>query len=410
MPENRQKNIDQVIIAGAGPVGLICALRLSQAGIPVVVFEQDSELLDDPRAATTHPATLEMLNEIGILREVERQGLCCPEFRFWDRPTGELIANFDHGLLADETDFPYVVQCEQFKIARIVLAELDKFPNCKVEFSTRVNDVSDRGDSVLATIERGDGSQEESRGRFLIGADGGRSTVRKSMNIEMEGFTFPEKFVVLTTPFDFGSARKFVFRNYLADPEEWCNLFKVAADGPPGLWRTVFPTATDETDEQVLTDTAVQARLQKFFPKTGNYEVIHRNLYVTHQRVASTFRTGRVLLAGDAAHLNNPIGGMGLNGGIHDAMNLTGKMIKVWREGGDFSELDRYDLQRRTITTEFVQKQTMQNKKRLEERDPASRRRELDVLRKTASDPERAKAFLMDTSMLASVRRAATIT
>jgi len=409
MPETKYENINQVIIAGAGPVGLICALRLSQAEIPVVVFEQDNELLDDPRAATTHPATLEMLNEIGILREVERQGLICPEFRFWDRPTGELVASFDHALLADETDFPYVVQCEQFKIARIVLAELDKFPNCNVEFSTRVTNVTEDADTVAVTVEHSDGLQEEMIGRFLIGADGGRSTVRKSVNIAMEGFTFPEKFIVLTTPFDFAAEHSFVLRNYLADPEEWCNLFKVAADGPPGLWRTVFPTTANEPDEEVLSDAAVQARLQKFFPKTGSYEVMHRNLYVTHQRVASTFRKGRVLLAGDAAHLNNPIGGMGLNGGIHDAINLTGKMIRVWREDGDFSELDRYDLQRRTITNEFVQKQTIQNKKRLEARDPETRRRELENLAKTANDPARAKAFLMDTSMLASVRRAATV-
>ncbi len=408
MPDRKQGDMNQVIIAGAGPVGLVCALRLSQAGIPVVVFEQESELIDDPRAATTHPATLEMLNEIGIIREIERQGLICPEFRFWDRPTGELVATFDHAPLADETDFPYVVQCEQFKIARIVLAELDTFPDCQVEFSTRVTDVADRGDSVTVTVERGDGSSEEIAGRFLIGADGGRSAVRSAVDIDMEGFTYPEKFLVLTTPFDFAAANRYVFRNYLVDPEEWCNLFKVAADGPPGLWRAVFPTAVDQADEEILADAAVQSRLQKFFPRTGSYEIIHRNLYVTHQRVASTFRKGRVLLAGDAAHLNNSIGGLGLNGGIHDAMNLAGKLSHIWREGGDLSELDRYDLQRRTITKEFVQKQTMQNKQRLEERDPEARRLELDRLREIADDPGRAKEFLVDTSMLASVRRAAT--
>ena len=163
MTDHNYENINQVIIAGAGPVGLICALRLSQADIPVVVFEQDSELLDDPRAATTHPATLEMLNEIGILHKVQRQGLLCPEFRFWDRPTGELVASFDHALLADETDFPYVVQCEQFKIARIVLAELENFPNCKIEFSTRVTGASDRGDSVSVAVERGDPSRHSPR-------------------------------------------------------------------------------------------------------------------------------------------------------------------------------------------------------------------------------------------------------
>jgi len=158
-----------------------------------------------------------------------------------------------------------------------------------------------------------------------------------------------------------------------------------------------------------MSDEAVQARLQKFFPRTDGYEITHRNLYVTHQRVAATFRRGRVLLAGDAAHLNNPIGGMGLNGGIHDAMNLTEKLIRVCRGTADMSELDRYDRQRRTITNEFVQKQTVQNKKRLEEKDPRIRRRVLDDLRETADDPVRAKEFLMGTSMLASVRRAATL-
>ena len=408
MSDHQHKHNNQVLIAGAGPVGLICALRLSQAGIPVVVFEQERELLDDPRAATTHPATLEMLKEIGIVNKIEQQGLVCTEFRFWDRPSGDLVASFDHALLADETEFPYVVQCEQFKIARIALAELGHFPDCRVEFSTRVIDVSNDGDTVSATVEHADRSTEKISGRFLIGADGGRSTVRKSVGIAMEGFTFPEKFIVLTTPFDFSAAKEFVYRNYLADPDEWCNLFKVAADGPPGLWRTVFPTRPAESDQQVLNDESVQARLQKFFPKTGHYEVIHRNLYVTHQRVAANFKKERTLLAGDAAHLNNPIGGMGLNGGIHDAINLTEKLARVWRGDADFSELDRYDLQRRTITNEFVQKQTIQNKRRLEEQDPAARRRALDELRKTAADDKRAKAFLMDTSMLASVRRAAT--
>lgn len=407
MPGSPVADRNQVIVAGAGPVGLICALRLAQAGIPVTVFEQERRPLDDPRAATTHPATLEMLNDIGIVDDVEKQGLICPEFRFWDRSTGDLVASFDHALLADETEFPYVVQCEQFKISRIVLARLDSFSDCKVEFSARVSSVTDHGDTVSAIIEQPDGSSKTVSSRFLIGTDGGRSTVRKSVNIDMQGFTFPEKFIVLTTPFDFRAKKAFAYRNYLADPDEWCNLFKVAADGPPGLWRAVFPTRPGEPDNQVITDSAVQARLQKFFPTDGDYEVVHRNLYITHQRVASTFRKGRVMLAGDAAHLNNPIGGMGLNGGIHDAMNLTDKLIRVWQNRADLSELDRYDLQRRTITREFVQQQTIQNKKRLEEKDPALRRRALDELRRMAADPKRAKAFLMDTSMLASVRRAA---
>ena len=404
MPDGTSE--DRVLIAGAGPVGLICALRLSQAGIPVTVFEQEKKLFDDPRAATTHPATLEMLEELGIEKEVEEAGLVAVEFCFWDRPTGELIASFDHGLLADETRFPYVVQCEQFKTSQIVLDKLAAFPECRVLFSHKVTAARQTEHQVAVTVEYPDGVGTVT-GQFLIGADGGRSIVRKAMDIEFEGFTYPERFLVLTTPFDFAAQRQYVYRNYLADPTEWCNLFKVSGDGPPGLWRTVFPTRVDETDGEALSDNSIQGRLQKFFPKSGDYEVAHRNLYVTHQRVAASFAHGRVLLAGDAAHVNNPIGGMGLNGGIHDAMNLSEKLAPIWKGDASIEDLAHYDLQRRTTAIRFVQAQTIQNKKRLEENDPEVRRANLNDLRDTASDPVRAKEFLMGTAMLTSVRDAA---
>src|SRR5690606_20863618 len=197
---------------------------------------------------------------------------------------------------------------------------------------------------------------------------------------------FPEQFMVLTTPFDFETHRGYSYRSYFADPDEWCNCFKVAADGPPGLWRTVFPADTALDEKELLGDDAVQARLQKCFPKQGDYDVIHRNLYRVHQRVARTFRLGRVVLAGYAAHANNPIGGLGLNGGIQDAVNLAEKLARIWQGAGRDELLDLYDLQRRTITTEFVQAQTIQNKKRLEARDPAIRERNFAELRAIAAD------------------------
>ena len=199
------------------------------------------------------------------------------------------------------------------------------------------------------------------------------------------------------------------FRNYYADPDEWCNLFKVTHKGPPGLWRAVFPTDVNLTDLEVMNDRAVQAWMQKFFPKDGDYDIVHRNVYVINQRVASTFRLGRILLAGDSAHLNNSIGGMGLNGGIHDAMNATDKLIKVWRGEADQDLLDTYDIQRRTTTHEFTQAQTIANKKRLEAKDPEVRARNLQELRYTAADPRRAKQFMMGTSMLSAVRREPTL-
>ena len=244
------------------------------------------------------------------------------------------------------------------------------------------------------------------QGAYLIGADGGRSTVRKQCGIAFEGFTWPERFVVLTTPYDFEAERGYCPRSYFADPGAWCNCFKVSADGPPGLWRAVFPTEVGETDAEILSDAGVEARLQKFFPAPQPYPVVHRNLYVTHQRVAARFRQGRALLAGDAAHVNNPIGGMGLNGGIQDAANLCDKLARIMLGRESDRLLDLYDRQRRTVAVEFVQEQSIANKKRLEAADPDVRRRNLDELRQTAADPERARQFLLRSSMIASQQRA----
>lgn len=397
---------DRVIISGGGPVGLICALGLARGGVPVVVCERFETLQDDPRAATTHPATLELLDELGLEREIREAGLVAPTFQFWDRVSGEMVAEFDHALLADETRFPYVVQTEQFKTARIALAHLEREPNAQVLFGHEVMAISHDDEGVSVTV-RGPQGETVLEGRYLIGADGGRSLVRKAAGIAFEGFTFPEQFMVLTTPFDFQAERGYSFRNYFADPDEWCNCFKVAADGPPGLWRTVFPADPEGTEETLLGDDATQARLHKFFPRSGDYEVVHRNLYRVHQRVAHTFRLGRVLLAGDSAHVNNPIGGMGLNGGIQDAVSLSQKLADVWHGRADQSALDLYDLQRRTITTDFVQQQTISNKKRLEAKEPEQRERNFAQLREQATDPAKAKAFLMGSSMLAAQRKAA---
>ena len=379
----------RILIAGGGPVGMLSALGLAQQGIPVVVFKENESLRSDPRAATTHPSTLEMLDDLGILGEVERQGLHCRNFRFWDRITGDLVAEFDHDALKDDCRFPYVVQCEQFKTARIAMTELLKYPNTEVRFSHKVVDARQSEDQAIVTVDTTEG-RKEIAGTYLIAADGGRSAVRRAMGIKMEGFTFPERFLVLTTPFDFSAVCGDVYRNYFFDPDEMCNLFKVAADGPPGLWRAVFPTDIDQTDEGILASASAQARMQKFFPKEGDYELVHRNLYKIHQRVAETFRKGRVFLAGDSAHLNNPVGGMGLNGGIHDSVNLTRKLGAVWKGESDDTLLDSNDRQRRIATTEFIQAQTISNKRMLEEKDMDLRRKRMDELRKSAGDPVRA--------------------
>ncbi|MGH3367212.1 MAG: FAD-dependent monooxygenase, partial [Nocardioidaceae bacterium] len=261
---------------------------------------------------------------------------------------------------------------------------------------------------VSVTIRPGDsdGSEDVVHGDWLAGCDGGRSTVRRSLGVEFEGYTWPERFCVLTTSRDAERDLGCCYRNYFADPDEWANLFKVAGDDLSGRWRVVFPTAAGESDDDALSDASAQSRLRRVLPADGPVEIIHRNLYRVHQRVASVFRVGRVFLAGDAAHVNNPIGGLGMNCGVHDAIELVDTLELARGRADDDHVLDRYERRRRTLNLEFVQEQTVANKRRLEERDPARRRQRLDELAAIAGDRDRHRAFLRRTSLLDSVRRA----
>ena len=238
----------------------------------------------------------------------------------------------------------------------------------------------------------------------MVGCDGGRSTVRKELGIEFEGFTWPERFLVITTRFDFAAALGCCLRNYMAGPEEWTNLFKVAGDDLSGRWRAVYNTREDESDEEALSDKSVRERLGRVYVPEAERDYLHLNLYNVHQRVAKQFRKGRVFICGDAAHVNNPIGGLGLNCGIHEAWDLASLL------SSENADLDSYERRRRPLNIEYVQEQTVANKKRLEEREPARREMRFDELRRMADDPAKHKAFLMKASLLESARRAKTIT
>jgi 3-(3-hydroxy-phenyl)propionate hydroxylase len=399
----------RVVIVGAGPVGMVCALALNRRGVPVTVLEQEPAPVEDQRAASLHPSTLEMLDELGVTEKIIPLGLVSSAYRFHDRVSHSVVAEFDLGLMHDEFRFPYVLQYEQYKLTASIAAEYANASDFDARFSHAVTGLAQTTDGVVVEVTSPSGV-EKIHADYVIGCDGGRSTVRKLAGIDFEGFTYPERFIKIATSFDFGKANpKVAFRNYFSDPNEWCNLFKVQGKRPPGLWRAIMPIQADETDEIALSPERIETRLQKFFPNSGHYDVEYVNVYGAHQCVAATFRKGRVLLAGDAAHVNNPIGGMGMNGGIHDGINLADKLARVMHGESD-ELLDLYSRQRRHAAVKYVQAQTIANKRLMEERDPAIRKRNFDELRRTAENPETAKAYMRRAALADSLRDAAAVT
>ncbi len=387
---------ERVFIAGAGPVGLTAAANLVRQGVPVTVFEAGEALSEESRASTFHPPTLDMLDDLGAAAPLIAQGLIAPRFQY--RVRDGVIADFDFAGITAETRHPFRVQSEQFKLTRIVHEQLCQKPDFRIVFGSRIAGVEQDGAAVHVTFDR-KGSLERRSGRWLIGADGARSDVRRALGIEFAGFTWPERFLVVSTPFDFRSViAGLVSVSYLADPVRWHFLLEI-----PGLWRVMFPLAEAVSDEAATSRAFANAQMAGVVPGIGNYEIIHTTLYKVHQRVAESFRRGRAFLAGDAAHLNNPLGGMGMNGGIHDAVNLTAKLAAIWNGAAPEQELDRYDLQRRLVTLEHIEKQSIQNKRNLECANPNF----AADLRQTAADPQRVHDYLLRVSMIASLRRAA---
>jgi len=400
------KSSNRVIVIGAGPVGLCLSLALAQEGIPVCLIEAlgDHNFLEQvPRAGTNHPATLELLERIGLYDKLEPRGIIAPLFHYWDRPEGKLVAAFDHAHLKDDTRFPYVLQCERIKIVEEALQLVKAHPGIELRLSTEFTAFSQTADGVVAQVTNAAGETEAIDGSYLISAEGARSIVRKDLDIEFEGFTYPDRTLNIEVAYDFRK-HGYTERNYISDPDEWSNLFHWK--GPPDRWRVHFPTAPDADETALTRPDALQARLQRFLPIGKAFDIVGSNLYVVHQRVAKKFRAGRAVLAGDSAHVNSPIGAMGMNSGIHDAFNLAEKLVSILRGDADADVLDRYERQRRHVALQHTQAQTMRNKRLLTEKDPAVRRKNHDELRRTAEDPKLARAFLLRSSLIESLREA----
>jgi 3-(3-hydroxy-phenyl)propionate hydroxylase len=396
-----------VAIAGAGPVGTVLATLLAQAGIDVVVLEVGADCAQDLRASTFHPPTLEMLDQIGITPMLLAKGLKAPVYHWRDRHSGEVI-DFDLDEISDVTRYPFRIQCEQYHLSRALASGLEKQGNADVRFGSRLLTFEEDADGVNLAIETMTGI-ERLRADYLIGADGANSVVRKWLGIEFDGFTYPERFLCLSTAFDIGEhLPNLAWVNYVSDPDEWLVLLRV-----PTLWRVLVPTDGSLSDEELRSDAMKNEIFGRLVGDGSMVETRHRTLYRVHQRVAQSFREGRVMLAGDAAHLNNPLGGFGMNSGVHDAFNLFEKLLPVLKgqkAGGAAEEnLALYDRQRREVTHSFTQMQTKENMAMIRGGQDEAHKRRRQAMLAIKQDDERRRAYMLRQAMFESLSQAAAI-
>ena len=393
-----------VLICGAGPVGLVAGLRLAEAGVETMVIDKESQVSSDFRASTFHPPTLEMLDELGLTTGLLAEGLVSPTWQIRQHESNDK-ALFDLSVLHADTPYPYRLQCEQRVLTRLADAKAQNTPNLLLQYGSELTHLDQDSTGVTATIQTVNGV-EQIRARYLIASDGARSICRKLTGMTFTGETYPETTILATTTFKFEEVLPELSNvNYV-----WCKEGTFSLLRLPSIWRCSLYADPEETVEQALEPHAIERKLQRIFPQSKPYDVVEIRSYRIHRRLIDNYRAGNVIFAGDSAHLTSPSGGMGMNGGIHDAVNLTDKLIAILSKGASEDLLDLYSRQRRPVAEEEILAQSHMNRMRMQRRDPVWRAAEMARLQTLIANPVQHREHLLKSSMISGLARAATVT
>lgn len=357
----------QVVVVGAGPVGLLTALGLARQGLAVTVLDSEPEVVRSPRAAVYFHTTISILRKLGLADEAHAIGLSSTEFMMHWLDTGERVASDMRDALEPGQEFDHNLHFGQHILAELVMRHLAQLPDTEVLWNHTVKALAQTASDVRIAVDTDDG-EAIFEADWVIGTDGARSTVRKLLGLPFEGFTWPDRFVAtnIEYPFrDFGFANA----NMVVDPHNWCVIGRL---GRENLWRLTYgeDAGLDEASilerlperfAAILPDPSVPYRIDNFSP------------YRVHQRCAPRFRVGRVLLAGDAAHACNPCGGLGLTGGVLDADMLSDALGAVISGRARETVLDFYSRERRRVFIEVTSPMSTNFKRLLSEPDPVRR-------------------------------------
>jgi len=369
-----------VIVVGAGPVGFLTALGLARQGLEVRLLESEAGINDSPRAAVYFPTTIKFLDQLGVLEDACEVGLKSTEFCYWVPEHGVRIpVDTSIGLPAGEK-YPYNLHFGQHILAQLVMRHLKQLPNAEVLFDHRVTALTQNSSEVTLTVEGPDGPLQM-RSSWVVGTDGARSTVRHLLGLPFEGHTWAERFVATNLRYDFGK-HGYLNANMVQDPVDWAVIARLGQDN---LWRCTYGEDATLPEDEVLR--RVPQHYAAIFPTSEPYEIVAASSYRVHERCAPTFRVGRALLAGDAAHVCNPCGGMGLTTGVIDAMQLVDYLSSVVLKRRDESVLDYYAAERRRVYLEVTSPIATGFKQQLAESDPEKRAAGTARMRAMAEDP-----------------------
>jgi 3-(3-hydroxy-phenyl)propionate hydroxylase len=385
-----------VVVLGGGPVGMVTALALARRGVPVIVLERDGdEVRSQWRGSTVHPPTLEFLDELDLAAPLLAEAVRVHRLDYRDLELTE-SARFSYEVLASETRFPFRLQYEQYKLVRLLRQAVARTPEVDLRFGHEVVGL-DQDETGVRLEVAADGGRTTVTCHWAVAADGAHSTTRRLLAVPFPGFTYPFLSLVVATPFRFEEAVPDLGQvGYWSGPRGRFSLIRT-----PDIWRAALSTGTgvDQTPpEGTHPDflAAVELLLADVPGAAGSVRLHQHQTYRSHQRLAADFRHGRVLLAGDAAHLTSTTGGMGLNSGIHDAVALAAALSGADPQAG----ASAYAQRRRSVAERFIQPATTENRTAADAVDLAARRERLLRLQALAQDPEQARGYLRRVSML----------
>ncbi|KAK5327680.1 hypothetical protein LTR93_003066 [Exophiala xenobiotica] len=379
------KQRDNVIVVGAGPVGLLIALRLAKAGIPTTILEMLPYVEQSPRAAVYHAISVRELDRAGVLEDCRANGKSSSDVS-WRKLNGEVIASIDRKPLPGEKY--QVLVLGQHELAEIILKHVRQCKQSQVLFNHKAVEIQQDDKGVRVAAETPDGIKQFSA-RYLVGADGGRSGVRRLIDVPFEGFTWPQSLVACNVVYPFD---KYGYNsgNFIVDKDHWC---LIASLNEPGLWRVSYGELPGLTHEQLMERQPMKFEAIFPGPRPLKYELKNASPYRINQRCATTMKKGNVLLAGDAAHLCNPYGGLGLTGGMLDAGACADALIATLKQGYPESVLESYAEKRKKVWHDIIDPTSQANVKRIFENDPDTVG-QTDPFLKMLNDPTIDKAKL----------------